>query len=240
VHPPRPIVPGTSVRGDLSDASSILESEWDEEIPYDLWTFIGQGGEYYLISMESGAFDAYLEFGPMSGGALIPDRFDDDGGDDTNARLRVQLPHDGTFGIRARPLNEGGTGSYTLRVEPFVPSPPTRSPIALGQTVTSELDVADADLGDGVLYEEWIYSGAAGERLTVRMASEDLDSYLSVGLGGPDDQFREIASNDDGPGDGLNAVLDVTLPEAGTLVIRTRSLGSGATGRYTLELRPGR
>ncbi len=237
-EPPRPIVPGTSVQGDISLASNVLVSEWDEEIPYDLWTFTGQGGEYYLITLESGAFDTYLEFGPMSGGALIPDFSNDDGGENTDSRLRVQLPHDGTFGIRARPLSEGGTGSYTLRLEPFVPPPPTRSPIALGQTVASELDVADAVLDDGVPFEEWIYQGAPGEWLRIRMASDDLDSYLSVGVMGSDDRFQEIASNDDGPGDGLNAVLDLTVPEGGELVIRARPLSESGSGSYTLRLDP--
>ena len=238
-EPPRPIVPGTAVQGDISLASNVLVSESDEEIPYDLWTFSGQGGEYYLITLESGAFDAYLEFGPMSGGALVPEFSNDDFGGNTDSRLRVQLPHDGTFGIRARPLSEDGTGSYTLRLEPFVPPTPTRSPIAMGQTVASELDVADALLDDGIPFEEWIYQGAAGERLRIRMASEELDSYLSVGVMGSGDRFQEIASNDDGPDDGLNAVIDLTMPEGGELVIRARAYQSGAAGGYTLELRPG-
>ena len=239
-EPPRPIVSGTSVEGNLSLASNVFVSEWDEEIPYDLWTFTGQGGEFYLIRLQSSAFDAYLEFGPMSGGTLMPELSDDDGGGNTDSQLRVELPHDGTFGIRARPLSEGGTGSYTLRLEPFVPQPPTRSPIALGQTVASELDMTDAVLDGGIPFEEWIYQGAAGERLTIRMASDELDSYLSVGLMESDDRFREIASNDDAPEGGLNAMLDLIVPEGGELVIRARSYGSGAVGSYTLVLHPGR
>lgn len=239
-QPPRPVTLGATVQGRLTDGSSVLLTEWDEEFPYDLWTLTGSGGEYYEISLESDDFDAYLEFGPMSGGTLMPDRFDDDGGDGLDARLRVQLPHDGTFGVRARPLGEGASGSYTLRVDTFVPPSPTRAPISVGETVTSVLDAEDAILEDGVPYEEWLYQGRAGERLTLRMASDELDSYLSVGTMGPDGVFREIASNDDGPGDGLNAFIDLTLPSDGELVIRARPLGAGASGSYTLEVRPGR
>jgi hypothetical protein len=239
-QPPRPVTLAASVQGQLSEGSSVLLTEWDEEYPYDLWTLTGSGGEYYEISMESEAFDAYLEFGPMSGGTLMPDRFDDDGGEGTDARLRVQLPHDGTFGIRARPLVEGAGGTYTLRVDAFVPPPPARAPIAAGQIVTSVLDAEDAILEDGVPYEEWLYQGRAGERLTLRMASDELDSYLSVGTVGPTGVFGEIASNDDGPDDGLNAVIDLTLSADGEFVIRARSLGAGASGSYTLEVRPGR
>ena len=236
-QPPRPLTVGVPVEGTISATSSVYLTDWDEEIPHDLWTFSGEGGQYYQISMESADFDSYLEFGPMSSGALVSEQTDDDGGEGTNSRLRVQLPHDGTFGIRARPLGDGGEGRYTLRVEPFTPSPPTRSPITVGAPVSATLTLEDAVLDGGEPYQEWLYQGEAGERLEIRMASDDFDSYLSLGRTGPDGSFQEITSNDDDPAGGLNSLITVTLPGDGEFVIRARSLGSGGSGNYTLELR---
>jgi len=236
-QPPRPLTVGVPVQGTISAASSVYLTDWDEEIPHDLWTFSGEGGQYYQISMESADFDAYLDFGPMSGGELVVAQSDDDGGEGTNSRLRVQLSHDGTFGIRARPLGDSGQGRYTLRVEPFTPAPPARSPIAVGAPVFSTLTLEDAILDGGISYQEWLYQGEAGERLEIRMSSDDFDSYLSLGRTGPDGSFQEITSNDDDPAGGLNSLITVTLPADGEFVIRARSLGGGGAGNYTLELR---
>ena len=238
-QPPRPITPGSPVQGSISPNSSVMLTDWDEELTYELWTFTGEGGQFFEITMESDDFDTYLEFGPMSGGDMVAEQSNDDGGGGTNSRLRVQLPHDGTFGVRARPLSEGNQGSYTLQVQPFVPPPPSRSPITAGATVTSELDAGDAILDNGISYEEWIYQGEAGERLRIRLASDDFDAYLSVGRMNPDGIFQEIASNDDGPDDGLNSLVALTLPGDGEYVIRARSLSEGGAGSYTLEVRRG-
>lgn len=238
-QPPRPITPGSPVQGSISANSSVMLTGWDEEISYDLWTFAGEGGEFFEITMESDAFDTYLEFGPMSGGDMVAEQTNDDAGERTNSRLRVQLPHDGTFGVRARPLSEGNGGSYTLQVQSFVPPPPSRAPIAAGAAVTSELDLQDAVLDNGISYEEWIYQGEAGERLTIRLASDDFDAYLSVGRMNADGVFQEIASNDDAPDDGLNSLVELTLPGDGEYVIRARSLSAGGAGMYTLEVRRG-
>lgn len=238
-QPARPLTLGTPVQGRISATSSVMLADWDEEIPYDLWTINGQGGEYYEVVMESDDFDTYLEFGAMSAGELVQQQTNDDVGEGTNSRLRVQLSHDGTFGIRARPLSEGLEGSYSLQVQGFVPPPPSRSPITAGRLESSELDVGDAILDDGIAYEEWIYQGEAGERLSIRMASDAFDAYLLVGRMDADGFFQEIASNDDAPDDGLNSLLELTLPGDGEFVIRARSLGAGVTGSYTLEVRRG-
>ncbi len=236
-RPPRPIEPGSTVSGTLTAGSPVLLTEWDTEIPHDLWTFRGTGGEHVRISLEAPDFDGYLEFGPMSGDELQVTDSDDDGGEGTNALLRIQLPHDGTFGIRARPLGENGTGSYTLRLEPFTPAPPSRNPIGFGETVSGTLTVDDGMIEGNIPVQEWTFQGTAGERIRVRMRSEDFDSYLVLGRETAPGGFQELASNDDAPDDdGLNSLVEFQLPADGTYVIRARSYGAGATGGYTLLL----
>jgi len=235
--PPRPIVPGRAVSGQLTDGSSVFITEWDDEIPYDLWRFEGRGGEHYLISMESTDFDAYLDFGPLSGDDLVVEHSDDDGGEGTDALLMVRLPHDGAFGIRARPFSgSSDLGAYRLSVEPFTPRPAARRPIGAGEIVTAELGVDDAVLEGGSHFQEWTFTGRADQTVRIRMRSDDFDSYLSLGRHPSGQEYIELAYNDDAPDDGLNSLIEFRLPADGEYVIRARSFGSGSRGSYTLEL----
>ena len=79
-----------------------------------------------------------------------------------------------------------------------------------------------------------MYEGRAGERLTIRMVSEDFDSFLAVGLLSPTG-FEEIASNDDGP-DGTNSELEATLPADEVYAVRASALDAGAMGDYTVRV----
>jgi hypothetical protein len=236
-QPPRPILVGSPVEGRITEGSPVLITEWDAEIPHDLWTFQGRGGDHLRIALESADFDAYLEFGPMSGSELQVAQTDDDGGEGRNALLRVQLPHDGTFGIRARPLGENEVGDYMLRVEPYTPAPPARNPIEAGAPVTAALTTDDALLEGDIHFQEWIFQGEASERIWIRMRSDDFDSYLVLGRETGAGDFEEMASNDDAPdNDGVNSLIEYQIPASGTYVIRARTFSGGSTGSYTLEV----
>ncbi|MEX1256265.1 MAG: hypothetical protein WEG36_01485 [Gemmatimonadota bacterium] len=235
-QPPRPLVVGDPIEGRLTENSSVYFSDFDEEFPYDLWTFEGRGGENYVITVESADFDAYLEFGPMSGDGIQVTHTDDDGGGNLNASLRVELSHDGRFGIRARPLSEDALGAYTLTARPFTPTAAARRPILAGELVTSALTAEDALLDADIHYQEWTYAGSAGERIRISMISTEIDSYLVLGKESGDGVFEEIVFNDDGPGGTLDSEIDFTLPEDGEYLIRARSYGAGARGSYTVEV----
>jgi len=237
-QPPRAATPGELHAGSLAEGSSVLLTEWGEEIFYDLWTLEGRGGDEYRIALNSDDFDAYLEFGPMSGDELTVTDTDDDGGDGFNSLLRVRLPHDGRFGIRARPLGEGTWGDYTLEILPFSAEPILRRPIALGESVTGTFTPDGAVLPGGIAFHEWMYEGTEGQRLRISMRSAELDSYLSFGRENAFGDFEELTYNDDAPGDGVNSLIEYTLTTTGTYVIRTRTFGSGSFGEYTLEVMP--
>jgi len=235
-QPPQPLSTDVPVVGRLTENSSVFLSEYDEELPYDLWTFEGRGGDNFLISLESDDFDPYLEFGSMSGDEIEVLETDDDGGGELNAALRVQLPHDGRFGIRVRAFGEDELGAYTLLARPFTPEPAVRRPITAGEPVAAQLSPEDALLDDGIHYQEWSYPGRAGERIRITMASTELDSYLVLGREDPDGTFRELVFNDDGPAGDLDSEIDFTLPEEGDYLIRARSFGAGERGNYMLEV----
>jgi len=234
----RPISPDQTVQGRIDATSGVILTDFDREMPHDLWVFEGRGGDHFLIAMDSDDFDAYLDFGPMSGDSLLVQQQDDDGGEGTNPLLRVRLPHDGRFGVRARPLSESETGTYTLRVTPFTPAPPVRRTLHAGETALGSLTREDALLDQHISYQEWTYEGREGEQVRIRMSSDDFDSYLSFGREESDGSFVELAFNDDAPNDGLNSVIEYRLPASGIYVIRVRPYSSG-TGTYALELASG-
>ena len=110
-----------------------------------------------------------------------------------------------------------------------------------GSSATAQLGVqydalleGDNDLGDGSLYDEWLYAASAGEELEVLLRSDDFDTYLMVtkDYGGYD-----LLAEDDDSGGGLNAMVTVRFPESGVYAIIANSYGPGETGSYELILR---
>ena len=108
--------------------------------------------------------------------------------------------------------------------------------VRIGSRVTGELSARDDQLDTGEYLDTYLFQGRAGDRLSVRMSSSEIDPYLMIrGPGG----FSE--DNDDAaPGD-LDAALDVRLPASGAYQIVATSYAAGERGRYTLVVgdRPG-
>jgi hypothetical protein len=233
---PRPIQVGQTVSGELAETDAIQD---DDDTYYDTWTVDGRAGQRLVVVMESGAFDAFLSIGRTEpGGDFESLASNDDGdqdGDSTNARMRVRVPENGAYEIRANSVGPV-TGPYrlTLQEGPAPASVASQRPITPGDEMESRLDEADAALDDDSYYEYWIYSARAGERLTIRMASEDFDTIVGFGrlVGG---SFEEIESNDDGP-DGTNSELDVEVPRDGDYAIRAGVLGAAVVGAYSVSV----
>ncbi|HEX8690820.1 MAG TPA: PPC domain-containing protein [Longimicrobium sp.] len=224
---------GQTVTGALAETDAILE---DDDTFYDTWVISARAGQRLLIEMKSDSFDTFLSFGRMEGDEFNATGTDDDGGDDTNSRLRVTVPENGEFQIRANSMGTA-TGPYTLTVTERPPPPPAPAPrpITVGQEVNGELTDEDAAMEDDSYYDLYAFEGRAGERLRITMRSDEFDTFVAFGRmeGG---SFSEISSNDDGGDDGTNSQLEVTLPAAGRYVVRANSLSGGNTGKYTLKL----
>lgn len=99
-------------------------------------------------------------------------------------------------------------------------------PLTLGQTVSTTLTVSDPVYAErGTHYRGYSFSGAAGDRVELRVASESMDTYLI--LLGPDG--LEVARDDDSGGN-LDARVVVSLPSAGPYTLVATTFGAGATG----------
>jgi len=205
------LIYGNMVEGEITESST--------SIPY---TFEGNAGDVVTISMtadEDSSLDTYLELlGPD--GMLVSEN--DDGGEGLNSLIVGQpLPEDGVYTIQA--TRWGGTGTFVLTIESVELN---QISIANNQTVTSEInDVTPAEF--------YAFDGSAGDQISVSMTSTNDFSGLDTLLILRDAEGNEIAENDDG-GEGVNSLLEFTLPEDGTYVIVATRWGG--EGEYELTL----
>ncbi|HYH79403.1 MAG TPA: hypothetical protein VEX86_06390 [Longimicrobium sp.] len=233
---PRAIRLGETARGRLAETDVVD----DDDTYYDTYTISGTQGQRLQIVMEADSFDTFVHFGKMDADSFTSLRTDDDGGGGTNSRLRITLPETGQYVIRANSVGAGATGAYTLLVTEREAGPVAAAPRALepNAEVTGTLDDSDPQGDDDSYYDYWTYQGTQGERVRIALASEAFDTYVTLGTL-QNGQFNEIESNDDAS-EGTNSVLEATLPNTGTFVIRVKALSGENEGPYTLKIEPQR
>lgn len=213
----------------------------DDMAWYEYFTFQGRAGERVGATMRSSQFDSYVVIGRWDGTTFEPLGMNDDGFDDgtTDARLRFTLPVDGQYAVRATSLTGQQSGQFTIGLEALPPAAePSRTPIRAGETLTGELSDTDAELDDGSFYDYFVYTGRAGEQVTVTLRSAAFDAYLAVGDQAGEGGFGELASDDDGAG-GTDSQVTVAVPASGVLLIRANSLSGGTTGGYSVSVQAG-
>jgi hypothetical protein len=107
-----PLEVGAHVNGELTESSAQAE----DGSFYDLYVYRGRAGEAVTISLASEAFDAFLVVGQVVDGVFRPLESNDDGPAGTDSFLRMTLPEDGEYLVRANTLMGGETGAYTIRL----------------------------------------------------------------------------------------------------------------------------
>ncbi|HEX6926808.1 MAG TPA: PPC domain-containing protein [Longimicrobiaceae bacterium] len=227
---------GTSIRGSLGPGDELL----DDGSYYDLYTLRARAGQQVEIVLLSNDFDAYLSVGRLTDWDATLIDSDDDGAGGTDSRLLLTIDEDGEYWIRANSLGEGETGAYSLTLTE-VESRPALAPIgalAAGEERDGELGPPDPRLQDGSYFDEYVYRGRAGERLTIDLESDDFDAFLVIGRR-VNGAFEYLEGNDDHD-ETLNSRLEYTVPEDGEYIIRANSMAGDSTGRYTLRLRSSR
>jgi hypothetical protein len=107
-------------------------------------------------------------------------------------------------------------------------------PLSPGRTVEGQIAAGDSTAADDAYrYDDYLIRARAGQRLEAVMRADDFDAYLEVFHQGESDA---IASDDDGLGDGTHSRLRFTTDQAGTYVLRARTLSGIDGGAYTLGL----
>lgn len=222
------LTPGQRRTGQLRSGDPVM----DDGSLFDIYTYDARAGERLTLTMRSRDFDTFLTVARMNGGQMELLVRDDDSGGGTDSRAELTVDRDGPIYVAANALSEGMEGSYTIELS----AAGGGSRITAGQRVSGTLARTDPQLADSSYYDSYTYQGRQGERITVSMSSGAFDTYLSIGQV-VDGRYREVASNDDA--DGTNSVMEVTLPAAGTYVIRANSFLKHQTGAYTLSVAAG-
>jgi hypothetical protein len=226
----QPINFGQVISGSLSegDCSNPFRNARADE-----YTFDGAAGQSISISMWSTNFDTYLYL-LSSDGAVLTHNDDVDGG--LNSRIppsgTFTLPHSGTYSIIASSYASSERGNYNLML---TAGASCRSLIAYGETKQGTL-VADDCINPfrNARADEYIFSGTAGEQISISMSSTNFDTYLYLLFGG-----TVVALNDD-TGYSLNSRIPFdgyfTLPHSGIYSILASSFAPGEQGAYNLTL----
>ena len=102
--------------------------------------------------------------------------------------------------------------------------------LGAGQTVDGEITPNDSQRRSGKYEDVFTVQGRRGQRLDLRVGSQDFDSYLVVT--GP--QGFSL-SNDDGSADSLDSRLVLEFPTDGDYRVAVTTFRPGETGRYRLQ-----
>lgn len=219
---------GGEAAGRLQDGDQRLDS--GEYV--DVWTFQGRAGQQVTVSMSSTEVDAYLM---LRGPAGLSEWNDDRATGETNARITVRLPADGTYRISATTYEPGESGEYLISVvEGSGPGSGQEGggEIQLGQTGSGRLALGDDRLSAGEFVDAWTFNGTPGESYVVRLSSGAFDSYLFVRGEG-----LEEDNDDDPSGRGsTNSRLEFVMPSDGQVRIYATSYQADETGDYALVL----
>jgi hypothetical protein len=234
---------GQTVQGELTSASGKLA----DDSHFQDYTYQARRGEKLVAGLTSDDFDAFLHVGRRIGdGTLENVVSDDDGGGGTNSLVEYVADQDGPVTIRVNTLSAGETGSYSLEVystggderaasEPEQPAAPIQG-LRAGQAVRGELARGDATMDDGSWYDHYTYTARRGERIVVRMESDEFDTVL--GVSGREDA-ADLVMDDDGGG-GTNSRVEYTATADGPILIRANALSAGEGGSYTLVIESAR
>jgi len=218
-------------RGSLTRGDEQLES--GEFV--DTYSYRWQARQRVTVELISSNFDGYLVLVPPSGDQIENDEADDNDAD--RALIETDLTGSGTYKVLVTSYEPGETGDYTLRVS----ATGTRrdanrtEPLAFGQTRNERLAPSD-DLVDEKFVDAYGFTGRAGDRITLEMSSDDIDTYLT--LVPPDG--GEI-TDDDGGADTNTSRIAITLRQSGQYRVLASSYDDRETGPYRLNLqRPAR
>ncbi|MGK7924707.1 MAG: pre-peptidase C-terminal domain-containing protein [Spirulina sp.] len=137
------------------------------------------------------------------------------------------------------------TGTYdesspTAIVTPPVTPPPDFEPLPPPDSEILFFEngrLADGDLvypEDGSLYDEYKFSGRAGQQILISLESTDFDPFLAF----LNDKRDVLGQNDDVSEGNQNSSLAITLPYDGIYYIFVNGYDSQDRGNYILQVRP--
>lgn len=199
----------------------------------DVYRFSGREGQRAQVDVASAAFDAYVELRAEADPTQVLVEDDDGGPEGTDSRVLFTLPSDGDYRVEVRSFAPGGVGAYTVALTEAAPER-AAEPLTFGARVEGAIDEADPRDTDDRGYDSFVFSGVEGQRVQAILRSGDFDAFLRISSA--DGEFSDLASDDDGLGEGTDSRLNFTLPSDGDYILRVSPLAPDTDGLYALEL----
>lgn len=194
-----------------------------------------KAGTRYQVTMTSDDVDAYVWAARFIGGLTEEIAADDDGGGDTDARLRFRATAAGTYLIVAQSLEVAALGGYELRVEELPPSPPpTTIALKIGEAKEGVLDDGSALLQDGPIEVPYQLFTFAGRRQRVRVAVRSGAFDAAMRITRVTAAGEEEVGTDDDSGGGTDAQM--TFVATGDFRIYAKPLEADKAGPFTVSI----
>ncbi|MBI5789664.1 MAG: pre-peptidase C-terminal domain-containing protein [Candidatus Schekmanbacteria bacterium] len=112
----------------------------------------------------------------------------------------------------------------------IIPAITHAAEITYGQRIEGTLDEQDTVLNGGLIYDEYAFTGTAGQKIILNLSSPDFDAILWLL-----DSQRKAITVQNYWGEGTDTTLsNYTLPVTGAYYVWATSFSPGETGRYTL------
>ena len=229
---PTPIATGETATGAITGTDPVT----DDGNPFDAYTFSAQAGQRLEIVAHAGNISTVLEMGslvgPVGWEAMAYGRETADG-----VRLLFTPTESGDFVIRVSPAEPAMRGAYSLSVRDRGPLPPVPPPgsISVGDSVAGTLDEGDGLNSDEKYFDEYDLRTAAGERLSITLRSEDLDSFVDILRRDEMGDYATFESDDDSAGN-LDSRVSF-IADGSDYRIRVTTFSAGEMGRYQLYVR---
>ena len=212
---------GDQVRGSLS-SSDPTRSGGER---YDAYYVSASEGDFIFARMESSAFDTYLEIlNPR--GEVVGTNDDFEGTSVSQLEVLADMP--GRYEVRATAYSSSGSGAYSLE---YAVREGFNAPGIQAYTEQGELRSGDERDSNGKYLDTYSVYVTSGQRVIVRMVSNDFDTYLRL----VDPTGDVVETNDDFGGSTSESFIEHTASISGTYTIQITSYAADATGRYTLE-----
>jgi hypothetical protein len=222
---------GETVHGAITSESEVMVEAFDTSLFGGAYSFNAQAEDWMIADLAAGSIGSSLE--PLL--ILIDPDFQavsfgepDAAGD---AHLESSIPATGRYYLLVLSSDEGYGASdeyaFDLTLSQGVPPEPGGGAIAIGETVNGTLQAT--------VHDEWTFTAAAGDYVTISMSSETIDTYLEL----YDPTGALLTQDDDSAGNLDSLIRNFELLASGTYVIHASSYGRPQPGPYTLTLTRG-
>jgi Bacterial pre-peptidase C-terminal domain len=203
-----------------------------KDSPSKLYALKCVAGRTYTIDLSSDEVDSYLRLEDPSGKTIKED--DDSGGGKTghDARIIFKAEAAGNYTIAATTLNKGEKGKYTLSVYHDGAGSDKEIVYLLDKKdkLTKD-DPKDAGRGGTCYCKNFKIELKGGTTYVIQLNSKDFDAYLRL----VDAAGKEVANDDDGAMDGLNARITYRCDKAGEYTIVATTFDRSETGEFQLR-----